>query len=299
MKRHMLNLIILMSTVACHQSDIEMRNSTIANNESSLKENVGIEIDPQVVSDQISRGQIFSDENAMLVALQGSWAWQEEAHMLPQRGYQWYAREPYFHRYDPGFTVSYLFISGSGSLIENNVPYTMERFMDLDMSKLQIDLIHNTLTIGSYYVDDYRLIFQFLSADSLIIREEGSSPFLGYQYVYEGSTIYDEDGELVIYPGKFPSFSWAFEGYITADDLRIETPTESREDLNKERGYSFFFGRDGDLDPIKQEYIFVRVDGFEYDAQYNIYDKEGVFLMNPEMIRSSSIMLLPNKWSLQ
>lgn len=48
-------------------------------------------------------------------------------------------------------------------------------------------------------------------------------------------------------------------------------------------------GREDDLDSIKNEYLFVRVDGFEHDAQYNIYEKEGNFLMNPEMIRNRSL----------
>ncbi|NIZ19187.1 hypothetical protein [Entomospira culicis] len=250
-----------------------------------------------VVDTSMTEGQIFLNEDEMLLALQGSWLW-VDAPSKEINDYAWlWNTSAYFEEYSYGFVVRYLLTPTSMFITKY-----FGKVMDLDMSKLEIDLANNTLVIGSYYDDEYRLIFHFLSKERVEVSEHGTLPSLSTLVVYEGPTIYVPNAEspedILVYGSVLPYISWVFYDLVDDNDVRAESPNEIKARLRLENFKFSIFNR-WSKDLSITSFIFDKVDGFAHDENYNVYDKEGNFLMNPQMIRENEEHNLPYASNMQ
>jgi hypothetical protein len=263
--------------------------------------------------------QIFASEDALLLALQGSWLWQGIEKPVAYTQDSLFDERDYFKRYHDGFTVSYLL--GPVSVLQV-YPYYIphnELMMDLDMSKVRIDLAKNSIVVESYYTRaQVRFVFldeQTVEVTDYTMLPQVLRPFL----VYTGPTIWtvaDENtGEYRLYKSgdavgqinileagdALAVIPDTFVEWLDYEYLRLETPEEMRERFTGygrdttvwQNRYRLFYWRQNAQMPYIVRSVFVKVDGFDSDADGNVYDKDGSFLMNAQMIKASTEHNMP------
>jgi hypothetical protein len=198
--------------------------------------------------------------------------------------------------------------------------------VDLDMSTVRINLDKNEISIASHHAPSYRLIFTFLNPRTVRVTE--SEPFSTDRYIQRIGAA-PAHYEAIDWSHQLPQkrlFGLNDYSYQTLVDhfgrdnvkymratYRLETHWELEDRLADEQADGFVASIylfdtnefNHEYDPrindwrstkIKDESYprtFTKVEALGYDEHYNVYDRQGNFMMNPRLIRSNPHTNLP------